>query len=111
MNMETEYDELKRELDELKEDYDDLKRKYDTLEDDYFEVSADANELEFELKDAREEIASFKELQESILTTHPDNVWCWLCDAFGISYYDKDAFSEKLAELTCNIFKSNYCAG
>lgn len=45
-------------------------------------------ELEEEINDAK-----------NILDKDPDKVWTWFCDAFNISYYNKNEFFSKLNDL------------
>jgi hypothetical protein len=64
--------------------------------DEYVErLTEELDAKEEELLKLEEEISDAK----NILDKDPDKVWTWFCDAFNISYYNKNEFFSKLNDL------------
>lgn len=64
--------------------------------DEYVErLTEELDAKEEELLKLEEEINDAK----NILDKDPDKVWTWFCDAFNISYYDKNEFFSKFNGL------------
>lgn len=104
--------ELIRELNELQDNYDNLSYDYFNLSTEYTELDAAYsdlyNSMHDELESAKEKLNDLKALQEGLLTDNPDKLWKWLCDGFGISYYDNKTLIEKLDELKNHLIQSTY---
>lgn len=103
MDYETENDALERKVNDLE---DELRRLGSDITDYMFECT----ELRNKLDDAEYELE--KEIEENerisgILDRHPDEIWKWFCDAFNLSYYEKEAVISKVNDLIENKLKKS----
>ena len=105
--MYADYDGLKNEFDELNADYQNLRSDYDSMSVDYDIICTRLDEAESELCAANEALST----QNEILNGDPDEVWCWFCDKFGISHYDKDGLIRHLNDLVDNKLKKSMYYG
>lgn len=76
--------------------------------EDYCDEYTDSKIREIK-QDLEEEFANaINRSNKEILMMNPDNVWEWMCNQAGSSYYDKDKVDNWLKSLSEHISKSSY---